>query len=264
MVIMDKIDIKLLFNKKQEEMLAKFSLSKAFNHPVSKGDATEIEWRNWFSSFFPDRYKIEHAFVIDCQGNCSDQIDIVVYDKHFSPTIFEYNNEKYIPAESVYAVFEVKQTLSKEHIVYAAQKIESVKKLIRTSAPINTIHGFVQGRQASPIIGGLLTLITDWKDENIEQNIQDSLLEIVKTNNQNIDFICCLSKYSAAITVELIESTFCGKKISIPNLKVVNNGENTPLIFTYFKLLRMLQDMGNAPAIEYGKYGIKGIEPQGI
>jgi hypothetical protein len=38
----------------------------------------------------------------------------------------------YIPAESVYAVFEVKQDV-KGNIDYAAQKVESVRRLKRTS-----------------------------------------------------------------------------------------------------------------------------------
>ena len=38
----------------------------------------------------------------------------------------------YIPAESVYAVFEVKQDV-KGYIDYAAQKVESVRRLKRTS-----------------------------------------------------------------------------------------------------------------------------------
>ena len=36
--------------------------------------------------------------------------------------------------------------------------------------------------------------------------------------------------------------------------------DNPPLLFTYLKLLRMLQDAGNVPAIEFDKYGIKGID----
>ena len=258
---MDKIDIKQLFEQKQNEMLAKFNLGNGFSHPVSKGDATEKEWRTWFNSFFPNRYSAEKAFVIDCQGNCSEQIDVVIYDTHFSPTIFEYNNEKYIPAESVYAVFEVKQNLNKEHLNYASTKVESVKKLIRTSAPINTIKGFMPGRLPVPILGGLLTLRCDWEKNNIQKNIENNLQEIVKNENHSIDFICCLSIFACAIESNFVKSNFLGKEIIFPNFEIFNNGDNSPLIYTYFKLLRMLQDMGNVPAIEFSKYGIEGIEP---
>lgn len=42
--------------------------------------------------------------------------------------IFKQDDFMYIPAESVYAVFEVKQDV-KGHIEYASQKVESVRKL---------------------------------------------------------------------------------------------------------------------------------------
>lgn len=102
---MEKVDIKKLFYKKQCQMLASFNLTSTLTHPVSKGDATEDEWRNWFNDYFPKRYRAEKAFVIDCEGNRSEQMDVVIYDTHFSPTIFQINDEKFIPAESVYAVF---------------------------------------------------------------------------------------------------------------------------------------------------------------
>ena len=69
-----------------------------------------------------------------------------------------------------------------------------------------------------------------------------------------------ISVYACAIKHSPECSSFYGQDIYIPNYKIINNGDNTPLIFTYFKLLRMLQDMGNAPAIDYAKYGISGID----
>ena len=260
---MEKVDIKKLFYKKQCQMLASFNLTSTLTHPVSKGDATEDEWRNWFNDYFPKRYRAEKAFVIDCEGNRSEQMDVVIYDTHFSPTIFQINDEKFIPAESVYAVFEVKQDLTKDHIEYAAKKIESVKSLKRTSAPINTINGFVLGRPAPQIIGGLLTLNSGWKTENIEDNLKKSLSEKVGNRKQEIDFICCLSCFSCALEYNADISEFHGRKIYLlKDITIITDTENAPLIFTYFKLLRMLQDLGNVPAIEYSKYGINGIDPK--
>jgi hypothetical protein len=46
--------------------------------------------------------------VIDHEGNTSQQMDIVIYDNWFTPFIFNQNGFYYIPAEGVYAVFEVK------------------------------------------------------------------------------------------------------------------------------------------------------------
>lgn len=258
---MNKIDIKQLFQLQQEKMLKSFGLNAAFQHSGAKGDATEEEWRMWFNDFFPKRYCAEKAFVIDYQGNCSEQMDVVIYDTHFSPKIFENNGQKFIPAESVYAVFEVKQNLNKDHIEYAKNKIKSVKYLMRTSAPINTIYGYKEGRIAPIILGGLLTYKCDWKKENIEQNIKDNLTSLIKEKEEEIDFICCLSEYACAIENNSCISNFHGQPIYINNFNLITDNDNSPLIFTYFKLLRMLQDMGNVPAIEYSKYGIKGIDP---
>ena len=58
------------------------------------------------------------------------------------------------------------------------------------------------------------------------------------------------------------QSEFHGAPIYLSNINIITDKDNSPLIFTYFKLLRMLQDLGNVPAIEYDKYGIKGIDPK--
>ena len=42
----------------------------------------------------------------------SEQIDVVVFDRQYSPFIFNYEGQTIIPAESVYAVFEAKQTVN--------------------------------------------------------------------------------------------------------------------------------------------------------
>lgn len=259
---MNKINIKELFEKKQEQMLSTFDLNSMIYHPGSKGDATEEEWRKWFNNFFPKRYCAEKAFIIDSNGNCSDQIDVVIYDTHFSPTIFEMNGEKYIPAESVYAVFEVKQNLSKEHLEYAINKTKSVKMLIRTSAPIHTINGYISGRKPPIIIGGLLTLKSSWAGANIEKNLTSNINELTHCLEDQIDFICCLSSYACAVEHKPQQSIFHGQPIYLSDITLITDDKNTPLIFTYFKLLRMLQDLGNVPAIEYDKYGIKGIDPK--
>jgi len=118
-------------------MRAKLSLNKKIlTHPVSKGNASELEWLSMLSSYLPTRYKVEKAFVIDSEGKVSDQIDIVIFDRHYSPFLLRQNGATYVPAESVYAVIEVKPTLNPASIRYTADKAASVRRLKRTSAPI--------------------------------------------------------------------------------------------------------------------------------
>ena len=136
---------------------------QSFGDPGTMGDASEAIWLEILNKHLPRRYRADKAHVVDSRGEFSDQIDVVVYDRQYSPRIFSYAKQTIIPAESVYAVFEVKQTLNAEHVRYALKKAASVRRLHRTSLPIPHAGGIYPPRQPIPILGGLLTLKSDWK-----------------------------------------------------------------------------------------------------
>jgi hypothetical protein len=135
----------------------------AIGHPVAKGDATESIWIELLEGYLPERYRVGRAFVIDSKDNVSQQIDIVIYDRQYSPLIFKQDGALVIPAESVYAVFEAKQTLHASQVEYAAKKIASVRALHRTSLPIPSAGGMQPAKEPGHIIGGLVTFDSDWK-----------------------------------------------------------------------------------------------------
>lgn len=144
-------------------------------HPVSKGDASESIWLELLSKYLPLRYRAEKAFVVDSQGQFSEQIDVVVFDRQYSPFIFEFEGEYIIPAESVYAVFEAKQTLNAGLIDYAKRKAASVRHLHRTSLPIPYAGGTYPPKPLAHILAGVLTFESDWNPP-----FGDSLREAVK------------------------------------------------------------------------------------
>lgn len=120
------IDLRDLFHGLQNQMLASLNVNREFiEHPGSKGDATEQHWIEFLRTYLPDRYKVDKAIVIDSTGNVSEQMDVVIYDAIYTPFIFKQDGFMYIPAESVYAVFEVKQDV-KGYIEYAAQSTHNV------------------------------------------------------------------------------------------------------------------------------------------
>ena len=72
-----------------------------------------------------------------------------------------------------------------------------------------------------------------------------------------------MEHYACALEYKYEIGQFYEKPIFLlKDIEAITDKENGPLIFTYFKLLRMLQDLGNVPAMEYSKYGIKGIDPK--
>lgn len=138
------------------------TVRKTFGHPGTKGDASEKVWLELLQTYLPKRYQAATAHVVDSKGLFSDQIDVVVFDRQYSPFIFHYQGETIIPAESVYAAFEAKQAINAGQVAYAQEKVASVRRLHRTSLPIPYAKGTYPAKPLIPILGGILTFESDW------------------------------------------------------------------------------------------------------
>lgn len=158
----NNVDLGGLFGGLQNQMLAQLSTNREFiEHPGSKGDSLEMTWIEWLRRYLPNRYCVDKAIMVDHQGNISNQIDLVIYDQQFTPFVLTQNGIHYIPAEGVYAVFEVKPDLngnvgSLSYIEYAGQKIASVRGLQRTSTNIIDRGETKPPRPLTKILGGIL------------------------------------------------------------------------------------------------------------
>lgn len=158
-----KVNMKELFLDMQEQMLIELNtIRKHVTHAPTKGDAVEKSWIQFLSTYLPNRYCVDTAFVVDHTGTRSDQIDLIIYDQQYSPFVLHRDGVKFIPVESVYAIFEIKQALNKSHIDYAAEKAESVRALKRTSVPIVHAGGTFPPRPLFDIVAGLITTSSDW------------------------------------------------------------------------------------------------------
>lgn len=232
-----RVDIREMFLGRQEQMRAQLNLNKKIlTHPVAKGDSGEVEWKNLFGNL-PARYSADKAFVIDCKGKVSDQIDIVIHDRHYSPFILHYNGNKYIPAESVYAVIEVKPTLNKGNVLYAADKAASVRRLKRTAAPIVHAGGKIKKpKKPFNILAGILTT-----DGQFTDSLASVLLALAK--ERTINFGCSLEHIS--FWMKTRNTKYANIKMSHPK---------ECLIFFFLNLLAELQGLGTVPAIDLQEY----------
>jgi hypothetical protein len=131
-------------------------------HPGAKGDASEHVWLELLQAYLPKRYHAAKAHVVDSNGEFSDQIDVVIFDQQYSPFIFRHEGQIIIPAESVYATFEAKQSINAAEISYAQKKVQSVRRLHRTSLPIPYASGTYDPKAPAHILGGILTLASEW------------------------------------------------------------------------------------------------------
>lgn len=153
---------KLLSNLHEDIQTRLKIVRESINHPGSKGDASEGVWIDLLQNYLPERYRADKAFVVDSRGSFSQQMDVVVFDRQYSPFIFKYQGQVIVPAESVYAVFEAKQSADKAMVQYAQEKIASVRRLYHTSLPIPHAGGVYKPKPPIAILGGLLTFEAEW------------------------------------------------------------------------------------------------------
>lgn len=243
---MPTISLSELYSEMQKEMLQSLQTgASAFTHPGTKGDTTETNWIDWLRTYLPARYKVDKAIVIDSTGKQSDAIDLVIYDAQYSYMVFQHNGEKLIPAESVYAVFEVKQELNKEYIEYAGRKAQSVRTLFRTSASIPHAGGQYAPKPLHDIIAGLLTTRSPWTPPIID-NTAKYMFSL--DADKQLDFVC-----SVANNTFILERNASADNPTVPpSIRYCEKDDS--LVFLFLNLLQQLQAIGTVPAIDYNAY----------
>ena len=82
---MPSVDLGKLYDGMQQEMEAGLKTgASVLMHPGMKGDDTEDNWREWLMAYLPNRYAVAKGVVIDADGNESEQIDVIIYDRQYS------------------------------------------------------------------------------------------------------------------------------------------------------------------------------------
>jgi hypothetical protein len=204
-------------------------------HGPSLGGATEQVWIRIFDTYLPERYRARSATLMDSEGHFSDQIDVVIFDRQYSPTLFELEGATVIPVESVYAVFEAKQTLRGSYLAYAQEKAASVRSLTRTSIVIPTINGSFR-KAPQWILAGFLAL--DPNNESAEPEAIRARLQADQDRGK-LDFGCVASAGVFG----------CGGDDSTTYRADKHAGG----VFL-LELMSRLQACGTAPAIDYRAY----------
>jgi hypothetical protein len=210
---------------------------RSFAHPVTKGDSSESVWLDLLQTYLPKRYQVAKAHVVDSKGAFSDQIDVVIFDRQYSPFIFRFNDQSIIPAESVYAAFEAKQSISAAQITYAQQKLASVRKLHRTSLAIPHAGGKYAPKPLHHVLGGLLTFESDWTPA-----LGDPLISHLNGGDSDgrLD-LGCIAAHGYFVAAD-------GKQYE------VSKGGKPATAFL-FRLISLLQATATVPMIDVQAYG---------
>src|SRR2546430_7906186 len=190
------------------------------------------------AKFLPSRYQVDKGFVIDSTGKRSKQIDIIIFDRTFSPLLWEDGGNMNIPAESVYAVFEVKQDHNLDHIKAASEKAESVRNLYRTQGQFGWLMGSAK-KELFTILAGLLTVDSSWSPA-FGDPFYNALGKL--SENDHLDIGCAVSKGSWDL-----------EDHANPRSAQLSQPE-AALISFCMHLLQRLQKLGTVGGIDYGEY----------
>jgi hypothetical protein len=232
----NRVDLRRIFMGLQGQMAARIAAQDcAVGHRATKGAVREASFIELLGTYLPRRYRVGQGFIVDCEGRRSDQIDVVIYDRQYSPFLFKEEGTFYIPAEGVYAVFEVKSLMSMSTMQYAGSKAASVRRLRRTSAAITHAGGKFQPRAPFEILAGILTIESYWKSVFGAEFIATA--ENLGADGR-IDLGCALKAGSADV------------HYGDGGVTVEGSGAEDSLIFFFLHLLARLQELGTVPAMD--------------
>jgi len=225
------------FALEQKLLQTKLELSsQSVTHSGTLGEVNESYFIEVLRKYLPRRYAVDTAIVIDSAGSTSDQIDVVIYDNQYTPTLLDQERHRFVPAESVYAVFEVKPKINKQYLDYAADKAISVRELSRTSIPIVHAGGEYSAKPLLPIVAGIVAASTDWAD-GFES-------EAFSSNFGNL-------QGARALDCGLAVSGGCFDVYEgVIQLGPTAHG----LAYFIFRFLEKLQSVGTVPAIDWNAY----------
>lgn len=239
-------DIAAAFRNRRDALSASFlAIRSVTSHPTTRGDQGEADWVGLIRDFLPTRYAVGPIFAVDHQGRMSEQIDAAVYDTHYSPQWFgAAGGVRFVPVESVYAVFEVKPEFSSEYLREARKKVASVRRLERTSYSVIHKGGEYSTSEISlsPIIGGILT--TRKSLAGAAEKVQQTQPSSDDPGYLNIGI--CLEQFAFDYTPSVLN----GKV----ETRYSSRDDGDQLIHFCIRLFRQLQAIGTVPAVDMNKY----------
>lgn len=227
--------MKEAFSNVRLALRSKMTLAnQAVSHAGTMGAVNEDHWVELLRSYLPNRYEVATGIIIDSTGGRSDQIDAVIFDRHFTPTLLDQKNHRYIPAEAVYAVFECKPEVNKGYINYAQKKAASVRKMTRTSVPISYAGGTYPAKPHFRILAGLLAPRAGWTTGLGKTFLQN----LGSDPDSALDCVCALDHGSY--------DRYSGSPLVV--------SDDAAMVFFLFRLLDRLQSLGSVPAIDWVAY----------
>ena len=225
------------FATEQDRLVANLNNSPRIPHSGDRGERNEKHFIKFLRKYLPNRYTVEKAMVLDSEGRVTESLDVVVFDRQYTPTLLDDDEHRYVPAEAVYAVFECKPTIDKGYLEAAAKKAASVRKLKRTSVDIHHAGGVHPAKKHFEIIAGILAIEVEWAD-GFGETFRKAHAGLPPEGRINCGFAAKGASFD----------TFAGAGAYTYGPK------DNALAYFAFRLLGQLQSMATVPAVNWMAY----------
>lgn len=191
-----------------EKSIVNQLLLDAPNHQLTTGTYREDVWRSLFEKIIPKKFCIDQGvFIIDSNGNISDEVDLAIFDEQYTPYIFNYGKIKFIPIEAVAVVIQCKSISL--HTKVLEKWLKSVDKL---TTSLNSIVRVMPGL--------------------VDNNIENEKKSKSQTSTRPISILCCIGQEGniKKSAIDMFDICLCVDKDKTSLKKIIKN-ENT----TYYQ-----------------------------
>lgn len=116
--------------KAKEQLLLDAKHAEDFQQKSIRGDERAAGLANFLRDHLPERFSVTKGEVIDFRDERTGQLDLIIYDSHTTAPVTKGEENFLIPAEALYAVVEVKTTLTGDELVTcyrAAGKLRALR-----------------------------------------------------------------------------------------------------------------------------------------
>ncbi len=123
----------------------------ALAHGPQKGRILEEFVLSLLRRHLPERIGVTEGIVVSSDGECSTQMDLIVYDADSAPLLYSRSETRVIPIEFVFAVGEVKAQVSVRDLDRIRATQAKIKRFRKYYEPGSWIyHGYGRDWQAPP------------------------------------------------------------------------------------------------------------------
>jgi len=156
---------------------------KQLIHPGEYGTYREAVCKDFIRFVIPRRLDIDQGFLINSDGDISNQCDIIVYDSRTAPMIETGERQRFFPIESVCAIGEVKSDMTKGEFINAINKLGEIKKMRD-----NIVNPFILNSENSNF--------------NPQLNHTDQIFTFLICNKFKFDPIDLVNEFSSIYTLQ--------------------------------------------------------------